>query len=1337
MIACANARDEGADPDTGATLRVMESTPDMGPRRHAARQILVSIGPFGEDPPRMRSGEIVDGRFELESRAGSGGMGTIWRARDLTTREIVALKVLRDPDHGVDRFLAEARILARLEHPTIVRHVGHGVTDHGEPYLVMEWLAGEDLATRLARGPLEIDASLGLVRRVADALAVAHARGVVHRDIKPSNIFLVDGRVDRIKLLDFGIARLSTGDANITRPSSVLGTPGYMAPEQTRGDEVVGPRADVFSLGCVFFECLAGRPAFQGSHPMALLAKLLLEEPPELALVRPDVSAAVSHLCTRMLSKDASLRPADGAALAAELGAIHGATSSSSPSVRSMTPSRLSDSERRLLSIVAIAGGGRGLLDEVRRIAEPLDASVDALADGTILMVMRGAGSPTDQALRAARAALAIHAASAGRVIGLVTGRSDLADRLPVGELVELVALLLDGARMHGKPGVIVDEVTRALLDPRFEIEEHAGHAWLLYEHTRAEETRTLLGHPSPFVGRERELRTLLDLLLQEFEERRAQVVLVTAPAGMGKSRLRQELVAELGRRVPELGLAVGRADAIRSGAAFSVITSALRMLLQIEIGERPEVQQQKISSAVRALLPAEAAERTAPFLGELVGAGFPDERNPRLRSARGNAQLMAERIELAWVEFMRAASRSRPTLLVLEDLHWGDVSSVKLVDTALRELRDEPFAVVAFARPEIRDMFPRIWAERAQEIRLGPLPRRAAAALVRTALGDHVDEALVAGLVDRSEGNAFYLEELVRAVTEGRGGALPETVLGMVEARLAALPPDVRHFLRAASVYGEVFWPNGVRRLLGGRRPVNVDDALDYAVGREIVTRRNTRRFVGEEEYAFRHALLREGAYAMLTERDRALGHGLAGAWLERVGEPDPAVLAMHFERGEKGPRAAYWHARAAQTALRGNDLQAGTRAVERGLAAGPADEVATDLWALRARIASASGDYEASLAAAEEALRRTTPGSIAHYIALEGAIGGAMLLGKHETLQDLSRRILHTDPAPEALSALARALAPLIAALAASGDGDAFVFLEKLRALMASGMDEDPSRSGALAYASAMVEKNLSRNPWLARRHALDAVRYLELGGERHLVPVATGMLVGVCTELGAFEEAESWLDRTEARPQSMAAYVAQAYLGQLRLAQGRVEEAITISRSVEDRVRGKGGNVVSTISVLTLIEAHIERGDVEAATSLVDVTSRRGYPIGGAVCAWFRSRILLARGLAAEAVRTGHEALALHRRMSPLGVERVLLTLAEALMAAGDTEAAKATLNRADEELASREAAIEDPAYRRSFVERVPANVRIRGLSREWLERGLMNPPDPANGIRPPAR
>src|SRR5262249_49662727 len=160
-----------------------------------------------------------------------------------------------------------------LRHAGIVRYVAHGETPDGELFLAMEWLEGEDLASRLRRMPLTTDETVALGKRVAEALAIAHARGVVHRDLKPSNLFLVDNDVERVTILDFGIARLCDA-ARVTQTGAVLGTPGYMAPEQARGNDEIDPRADVFALGCVLFECLTGSPAFPGDHFMAILAKI-------------------------------------------------------------------------------------------------------------------------------------------------------------------------------------------------------------------------------------------------------------------------------------------------------------------------------------------------------------------------------------------------------------------------------------------------------------------------------------------------------------------------------------------------------------------------------------------------------------------------------------------------------------------------------------------------------------------------------------------------------------------------------------------------------------------------------------------------------------------------------------------------------------------------------------------------------------------------------------------------------------------------------------------------------------------------------------------------------
>ncbi len=268
----------------------------------------------------MRSGDIVARRFHVERFAGAGAMGLVYRARDAQTDEWVALKVLA---HGsAERFLREARALAEVSHPHIVRYVDHGHTEAGEPYLAMEWLDGTDLAQKLAAGPLPIAQALGLTRSIAGALAVAHGCGVVHRDVKPSNLFLVAGDPARVKVLDFGAARFIQTTSAPTASGIVLGTPGYLAPEQVNDDQRVDGRADVFSLGCVLFECLAGRPAFVAQHVLALLGKILREDPPPLRQLAPHAPKDLEDLLIAMLAKDPAARPADMVTIADALGRI-------------------------------------------------------------------------------------------------------------------------------------------------------------------------------------------------------------------------------------------------------------------------------------------------------------------------------------------------------------------------------------------------------------------------------------------------------------------------------------------------------------------------------------------------------------------------------------------------------------------------------------------------------------------------------------------------------------------------------------------------------------------------------------------------------------------------------------------------------------------------------------------------------------------------------------------------------------------------------------------------------------------------------------------------------
>jgi hypothetical protein len=304
--------------------------PSVWPARNPGVQDDVDFGPGpgrpgpGNTLELLASGSLLADRFEIVQPAAAGGMGVVYRARDLQSGEPVALKTLRSHLGEVDllRFEREARLLAELEHPSVVRHIAHGRDGTGAPYLVMEWLSGESLAKRLERGPLPQTEALSLATRVAEALEIAHTRGLVHRDIKPSNLFLVDGACSAVKLLDFGLCRSEQAPREVTQTGFVLGSPGYISPEQALGKRDVDARADVFALGCVLFESLTGRPAFAGDSALQALSSVLLTTPPRLTTLLPATPPALDGLVAAMLSKEPDERPADGGEVLAALAAL-------------------------------------------------------------------------------------------------------------------------------------------------------------------------------------------------------------------------------------------------------------------------------------------------------------------------------------------------------------------------------------------------------------------------------------------------------------------------------------------------------------------------------------------------------------------------------------------------------------------------------------------------------------------------------------------------------------------------------------------------------------------------------------------------------------------------------------------------------------------------------------------------------------------------------------------------------------------------------------------------------------------------------------------------------
>lgn len=311
------------DPLRSRAGREMRREGAPGGARSGADDGRAPPGAGDPDLPDLAPGAEV-GPYRVLARIGAGGMGTVYSASDPRLGRDVALKLLppwlaADP-RAAERFRDEARAAAALDHPNICTIYEIGEARGGHPYIAMALYRGETLRERLERGPLPVEEAVAIAAAVARALGAAHSRGIVHRDVKPGNVMLTgDGRV---KLLDFGLARLE--DAGHTRPGLVRGTVSYMAPEQVRG-EAAGPATDLWALGVVLYEMLAGRRPFSGARDRARFHAILHEEPPALAELRPEVPETLVQVVERLLRKDPAERYRGATELATDLTAPAGA----------------------------------------------------------------------------------------------------------------------------------------------------------------------------------------------------------------------------------------------------------------------------------------------------------------------------------------------------------------------------------------------------------------------------------------------------------------------------------------------------------------------------------------------------------------------------------------------------------------------------------------------------------------------------------------------------------------------------------------------------------------------------------------------------------------------------------------------------------------------------------------------------------------------------------------------------------------------------------------------------------------------------------------------------
>lgn len=298
-------------------------------------------------------GRVLGGLYRVDSLLGEGGMGAVYAATHMHLGKSFAIKVLSEMVAenriAVERLLQEAQAASSIDHENIIDVVSFDSTDDGRVFIVMEMLKGQSLGEMMeSSGSLEVDKVLLLAFQICDALHAAHEAGIVHRDLKPENVFVTQKfRTDFVKVLDFGISKVRRAEndkVRMTQTGQLIGTPLYMSPEQSRGEETIDRRTDVYSFGVMLYEMLAGQPPFSGGNAFQLLWKHGNEVAPSLSDIAPQVPKALADVVMRTLEKDPEARPQTMAALMEELSAATGLEARNSmPSFDSLAPARLSE----------------------------------------------------------------------------------------------------------------------------------------------------------------------------------------------------------------------------------------------------------------------------------------------------------------------------------------------------------------------------------------------------------------------------------------------------------------------------------------------------------------------------------------------------------------------------------------------------------------------------------------------------------------------------------------------------------------------------------------------------------------------------------------------------------------------------------------------------------------------------------------------------------------------------------------------------------------------------------------------------------------------------------